>query len=186
MSFLLILIILLTFARLFKAFGNVKYSSTFYQNQPTIKDIKVEVNNDEHAKFLQLYPEYQRADYIAEFEKLFDDILFAFAASHYIFLKQHVNDKVYEAFSAQIETRQNAGLRQELQIKHLATNIIKVIDNSSIVVEFDVSQMSAMFNYDNISEDNPHKVFIRVIHEWTMQRNENKNWILTRTKTKEV
>ncbi len=187
MFFLLLLLTFIIFIRLLTVFGNNKYvdiNNVKSNKKQQMKDVNTHEKQNEHDKFLALFPEYRYKDYIVEFEKLFDDVFYAFAGSQYTFLKQHVDKKVYEAFSTQIEKRQNAGLRQELEIKHLSTNIAQVFGDKSVIVIFEVSQMSAMFNYDNISEDNPHKIFVNVRHEWTMKF-ENGNWIVIQTKARE-
>ena len=182
----------LVFYKLFKVFGNAKYAGQSVNCANLDKEMKiVEINEQKnYTQLAEVFPEYKNIDCATEFEKLFDDIFYAFVESRYIFLKEHLSENLYEKFAEQIEKRQAANLRQEIEIKHKITNILKIInkeDKVIILIQFTVSQMSAMYNYNNnVSYDNPNKVFLDIKHEWQMERKDSsRQWIITKTNAKE-
>ena len=103
-------------------------------------------------------------------ETLFNDLLEAFAASHYKTLKKHMSKAVYESFAHQMEKREQKGLTLHLDVRQLQTtlqNLQQTSQGIEVVVSFASEQMSRTTNAQGESFDNPAQIFVPKKDIWT-------------------
>jgi predicted lipid-binding transport protein (Tim44 family) len=116
---------------------------------------------------------------------MFDTIFDAFVNAKHYTLQEMLSNAMYEQFSRQIRKREEQNLRQEISIKHNKTSIgkIKVLERkASLMIEFDVTQMSAIVNGDGAPLDNPNKLSRNVRHIWIFERiYARADWVLSST-----
>ncbi len=176
--------------KLFKTFGKIQridinqFKSTLEEK---IVNATENASNTNITQIQNLFPEYQTKSITAELDAMFTQIFSAFANSRHEELKKMLSADMYESFAEQIAKREDKNLRQELDIIHQKTTITKtdILTNKIVItVLFEVSQMSATINSDNVSYDNPNKLYLDVKHQWVFERSTSPNtssWILIKT-----
>ncbi|MDR1234015.1 MAG: TIM44-like domain-containing protein [Holosporales bacterium] len=150
--------------------------------------------NDTHSSdeilLKQKFPDFVLADFLNESEIVFDSIFQAFAAADCDVLKINLSSPLYNGFIEQIQKRNDLNLKQEILIKHIKTTLNKaqmLVTKAKLFVSFEVSQMSAILNSDNVSFDNPKKIYRSVVHSWIFERKyEAEKWILAKTSCVEL
>lgn len=203
--YILVAIALLIFLKLFREFGKtreiiinmtdadkeklqnvieniVSQHSEEVQIEPVL-DKGSELNKDV-INLQEKFQDFSPSTFLIKAEEMFDAIFNGFANSHHYILKTTLTESLYESFASQIEKRKSKNLRQELLIKHKKTTLDKIqilAEKAKILVTFDVSQMSAMVDFEGISFDNPKRLYRDVIHKWVFERSFGKdNWILSK------
>ena len=195
--FILAIVAFIVLYKLFKEFGKVKHNATS-QIEEMLKSTMIKIQDQTEKKepfelltIKKYFPEYENSSFYNDMSVLFDKIYNAFAESKHDVLKEFLAQSLYEEFSDQIRKRQEKNLRQELFLNHLSTEICHMKtfhDRVEVTLDFRVSQMSALINEDNISFDNPSKIYIDVSHKWTFTREikGNSSWILVKTSSSAI
>jgi predicted lipid-binding transport protein (Tim44 family) len=133
----------------------------------------------------QKFPDFTPTLFLQKAEEMFDIIFNSFAQSNYLALKPLLTDSLYQSFADKIQKREKQNLRQELSIKHKSTTLDKIqifTNKAKLFVTFDISQMSAIINSEEVSFDNPKRLYRDVIHKWIFERQfDAKDWILSKT-----
>jgi predicted lipid-binding transport protein (Tim44 family) len=187
MTFIFAVLSFVIIYKLFRSFGQIrKIDANQIKGRFSPKAVNTETVSNEVLQIQSIFQEYQNKSLIIELNIIFDTIFKAFASSRHEELKKMLSENMYESFSGQIAKREEKNLRQEIDIKHTETVIsnVNVSDKKvTTTVLFTVSQMSITINSDDISHDNPGKLYIDVKHEWILERNriDNSTWILTKT-----
>jgi predicted lipid-binding transport protein (Tim44 family) len=198
---ILAIVAFLLLARLFSTFG--KYSkisippkgNRSYKPLNSSIDIVSELEeknlinkNITAEKILELQTrvtDFSPLSFLNKTEEMFDSIFNAFANSHHHVLKSMLADSLYEQFAENIKKREEQNLRQEILIKHKKTYINDIQirhDKTTVLVEFDVAQMSAIIDSSGNSSDNPKRIYRDIIHKWLFSNYyDDKHWILSQT-----
>lgn len=208
----LIVLSVLIFFRLFRAFGNPEkiIVSMDPEDREKLKELVEKVvstdaqrgnsvkSADKPSKELvdgivslqAKIPDFSLSAFLAKADGMFDTVFDAFANSRHIDLKAALSSELYESFASQMKRREEKNLRQELKIKHKKTTLDKIqmlAEKVRMFVTFEVSQMSAMIDVDCVSPDNPKRLYREVIHKWIFEREFDKNsWILSKLSSAEV
>ncbi|MDR0695214.1 MAG: Tim44 domain-containing protein [Holosporales bacterium] len=202
-SIILATISLVIFYKLFRAFGRTqnivinidgnereKFAKIFEEitNGATVEKPKTQKQNPLHVNILKLQkkiPSFSPVAFLKKAEEMFDTIFDAFVNAKHYTLQSMLSKALYEKFSEQIKKREENNLRQEMTIKHNKTSIatIKVLKTkATLVVKFDITQMSAIIKSDGTSIDNPGRLSREVLHTWIFERSFcNDKWILSTT-----
>lgn len=205
--FVLILISVLIFWKLFNEFGkthkivvNLSESDRKKLEQTLDKIIQINAQNQnvQNAKYENpdveklkaKFPDFSVDSFLIKTEEIFDAVFNAFVNSYHHTLKSLLTEDLYEDFAVQIHKREVKNLRQEILIKHTETQLEKIqilSDRVRVFVKFEVSQMSAMVDIEGVSFDNPKRLYIDVIHKWIFERAyDQKNWIVSKTSASEA
>ncbi|MDR0942553.1 MAG: 39S ribosomal protein L45 [Holosporales bacterium] len=203
--YILIILTLLIFYKLFREFGKTKnivinvnaeemgkLVKTFQSIAPEKIKKAIETPkfqnklNSDISKLKEKIPTFAPAAFLKKAEEMFDAIFDAFANSNHKILKSMLTESLYKSFSAQIQKREIGNLRQEISIKHKKTVIDKIqllTNKAKLTILFDVSQMNVMLNSEGISFDNPQKLYRNVLHNWVFEKkfNSKEDWILSKT-----
>ncbi|MDR0640264.1 MAG: TIM44-like domain-containing protein [Holosporales bacterium] len=138
----------------------------------------------------QKFPNFVIEDFLVEAESTFNTVFNAFAMADCDVLKAELSTPLYNGFVEQIQKRKDLNLKQEILIKHIRTTLNKVqmlVTKAKLFVSFEVSQMSAILNSENVSFDNPKKIYRNVLHSWIFERKyDSERWILVKTSRVEI
>jgi predicted lipid-binding transport protein (Tim44 family) len=153
---------------------------------PQLKRVNAKEVSAEILQIQAAFSEYQNKSIVTDLETMFDAIFQMFANSRHEELKKMLSASMYESFAEQIAKREEKNLRQEIDIKHTKTTISKVENCEQkivLIVLFDVSQMSATINSEDVSYDNPGRLHINIRHKWIFERAkvDDSKWVLTKT-----
>lgn len=205
MGLIFAIVAIVLFWKLWREFGKMDIKIETISDEPDMKD--ADLNNlantdsenirseiqDSESKLASIFKDWSLSSFIEYAESYFDCVFDAFVNSHLDALKMRLTPKLYEEFCNNIQKRESRNLRQELKIEHILTRIedISIGDiKSSLLVSFNVLQMSAMIDKDGISMDNPKRIAIDVLHKWTFERkndnNHTENWIVSSTQSSAI
>ena len=202
LTFILALIAFVVLAKLFSSFGKYKniseenkdssikravldnISNVIQEGQVT-QVVQDDAQERDISQLQQKFPDFSSISFLSKAEEMFDSIFNAFADSHHHILKTMLTASLYEQFANNIKKREEKDLRQEILIKHKKTAIekLELLQNKvKILVDFSVSQMSAIIDVNGVSFDNPKRLYRDVVHRWTFERNyASDSWILSNT-----
>jgi predicted lipid-binding transport protein (Tim44 family) len=147
------------------------------------------INEEIILELQEKVSDFSPLSFLNKAEEMFDAIFNAFANSHHHILKSMLTESLYEQFAENIRKREEKNLRQEILIKHNKTYINDIHithDKTTVLVEFDVAQMSAIIDSSGNSSDNPKRIYRDIIHKWLFSNYyDEKHWILSQTSSME-
>jgi predicted lipid-binding transport protein (Tim44 family) len=181
---------ILLIVALFREFGKTREEVTVPSSVPDgagqadgfIEDAEVRAVREK-------FPEFDVHDFIEEAERTFLRVFVAFVKSDYDLLGALLTKSLYKKFASQIQKRDESGFKQKLMIQFDKTSIeeVRILrDKATILVFFDIIQMSAISDADGRPVDNPNQIHRNVIHKLTFERAFNKDeWLVSKTSSTE-
>ena len=134
-------------------------------------------------------PSFNEEDFLMGAKMAFNAVVEAFSYGNKEALKPLLSQKVYEAFVADIETRQKNGQKMEFSL--IAIDSSKVLQKSDgqlptkVTVEFVSEQMNVLKDKEGTVLEGDPILITKVLDIWTFEKEPkgHSNWVVTATKS---